>query len=272
MPEKPEVVTIARILKTRLIGKTIKNVIVLVDKIIEYPSLIEFKQDIKEQKIIDINTVGKWLVFELSDFMLLIHLRMEGKFFFREEMDDLTKHDHVLFKLDNDYLWVYNDTRKFGKMRLMSKDNYLEVPPLSKMGLEEDNPKLTKEYLKNKISKKGIAIKTILLDQTILSGIGNIYADEILFLAKINPLRVPKYLSDNDYDNIIKYFKEVMTKAIQKGGTTINSYAPEEGATGLFQNELLVHTKKTCPVCKTNIVKIKVNGRGTHYCPVCQKN
>ena len=122
-----------------------------------------------------------------------------------------------------------------------------------------------------KVKNKKLPIKTLLLDQSIITGIGNIYADEILFLSRINPLTLASELDDNDLDNIIKYTKEVLSSAIKSGGTTIRSYTSEEGVHGRFQQNLLVHTKEICPVCNNKIEKIKVGSRGTYYCSNCQK-
>ena len=121
--------------------------------------------------------------------------------------------------------------------------------------------------------KKNRAIKTVLLDQTIVSGIGNIYADEILFRCNINPLVKPKYLTNQDYKNLAKYSRQVLLEAIKYKGTTVASYKFDPNHTGGFQSKLKVHTKagKKCPICQTIISKIKVNGRGTYYCPKCQK-
>ena len=165
----------------------------------------------------------------------------------------------------------YNDTRKFGKMHLVRK-NELELTPIAKLGLEPWDESLTKEYLKEKLNKKK-AIKTLLLDQTIIVGIGNIYADEILFLSKINPETEGCNLTKKNLQDIIDNTKKVLEKAIQSGGTTIHTYTSVDGITGRFQQQLLVHGKKSepCPNCQTEILKIVVNGRGTYYCPKCQK-
>lgn len=273
MPEKPEVLTVVKALKTKIIGKTIKNVEVYWDNIIEYPSVSEFKEKIRNQKIIDIDTRGKWIVFHLSKNTLIVHLRMEGKFFFRRYGDLLNKHEHVVFLLDDDTEMRFSDVRKFGKMHLLSKTNYLKEFPLSNMGYEYTDKNLDKDYLFNKLQKKQIPIKTSLLDQTIITGIGNIYDDEILFLSGISPLRKSNTISILECKRIIDNTKIVLDKAIKLGGTTIKSFTSSEGVHGLFQNELLVHGKKNgiCPKCGQEIENIKINGRGTYYCSNCQK-
>lgn len=274
MPELPEVETVKETLKRRLIGKVITNVEVYHDNIIEYPTVNEFKNLIINQKINNIDRYGKWLIFELDNYYLLSHLRMEGKYFFRTKLEDRNKHEHVVFSLDDDTELRYMDVRKFGKMHLIVKDKIKEIGPLIDMGLEPWDKDLTIDYLKNKYSKKKLPIKSVLLDQSIIVGIGNIYADEILFLSSINPLIPAKELTDKNLNDIITNTKQVLESAIKKGGTTIRSYTSVDGVHGLFQQELFVHSQanKPCRNCSTNIIKIKVGGRGTYYCPNCQKN
>lgn len=274
MPELPEVETVKETLKLKLIEKKIKDVKVYYDGIIAYPEVKEFSKQIKSLPIKDIKRRGKWLMFDLDKYYLLSHLRMEGKYFFKSKEDKIDNHEHVVFTLDNDEELRYRDTRKFGKMYLIKKEDINSIGPIKDLGLEPWDDNLTKEYLKNKYKNKRLPIKTVLLDQSIIVGIGNIYADEILFLSKLNPLIKCCDLNDNDLENIIKYTKEVLEKAIKLGGTTIRSYTSVDGVHGRFQNELLVHGKDKgfCPKCGQSIEKIKVGGRGTYYCTSCQKN
>jgi len=273
MPEKPEVITVARNLEKRLIGKTISNVQVFWENTIQYPDVSSFVNQLKGQTILKIDTRGKWLVFTLTNDVLLIHLRMEGRFFFRSVDDPKGKHEHVFFTFDDSWQLRFHDTRKFGKMLLLPKSEYLIRPPLSLLGFEYDDEKLTSDYLLSSFAKKSLPIKTVLLDQSIISGIGNIYDDEILFLSGIHPLESAKTLLEEDCKHIIVNTNFVLEKAIAMGGTTIRSYESEEGVHGRFQNELLVHGKEgePCPVCGSLILKTVVGGRGTYYCPTCQK-
>ncbi len=273
MPEKPEVITVAASLKPRLIGKKITNCLIYWDNIIAFPISSEFRKKIISQKIHDITTRGKFLVFSLDEDNLLIHLRMEGKFFFRHKGDPILKHEHVEFILDDQISFRFHDVRKFGKMYLISKAECDKVRPLSELGFEYNDLKLTKEYLYEKIHSKKIAIKSTLLDQRIIAGIGNIYVDEILFLSRIHPLRRSCDVSLDECDLLIQNTKIILEKAIALGGTTIKSFTSSEGVHGLFQNELLVHSKKgqCCPVCGESILTIKVGGRGTYFCSFCQK-
>ena len=271
MPELPEVETVKNGLKTKVLNKLITSCKVLYPGIIAYPDKELFIKQISNQTINDIKRRGKFLVFELDDYYLISHLRMEGKYFIKEPNETLSKHDHVIFTLNNQEELRYNDTRKFGKMHLVKKDE-LDTTPVSKLGLEPWDESLTTKYLKEKLNKKK-AIKTLLLDQSIITGIGNIYADEILFLSKLNPELLGCNLTNKNLQDIIDNTKKVLEKAIKSGGTTIHSYTAVDGITGRFQQELLVHSRKShpCPTCKTEILKIVVNGRGTYYCPKCQK-
>lgn len=273
MPELPEVETVKEGLKRQVVGKIIKDIDVYYDGIIEYPDLDIFCRNIKGQKINDINRYGKWLIFVLDDYYLLSHLRMEGKYFIKISSDKINKHEHVVFKFDDGMELRYMDVRKFGKMHLIRKEDISKIGPLIELGLEPWDDKLTIDYLKKIYCKKKLPIKSVILDQSIIVGIGNIYADEILFLSGINPLIRAMDLDDNDLANIIKYTKEVLEKAIKHGGTTIRSYSSVNGVHGLFQQSLNVHSRegKKCPKCGNIITKIKVGGRGTYYCDNCQK-
>ena len=274
MPELPEVETVKETLKLKLIGKKIKDVKIYYEGIIAYPEVKEFSNQIKNLSIKDIKRRGKWLMFDLDKYYLLSHLRMEGKYFFKNKEEKLDNHEHVVFILDDDEELRYRDTRKFGKMYLIKKEDINSIGPIKDLGLEPWDDSLTKEYLRSKYKNKKLPIKTVLLDQSIIVGIGNIYADEILFLSRLNPLIKCCDLNDNDLDNIIKYTKEVLEKAIKLGGTTIRTYTSVDGVHGRFQNELLIHgkDKNVCPNCGQPIQKIRVGGRGTYYCVNCQKD
>lgn len=272
MPELPEVETVKNTLKRLVLNKKILSVDIYHNNIIAYPSVDEFKDKIKNQVIKDINRRGKWLIFVLNDYYLVSHLRMEGKYFLKEKNEELSKHEHVIFHFGDQEL-RYHDTRKFGKMYLIDKDKLETSAPIQELGLEPWDNNLNISYLKEKYARKNIPIKTVLLDQSIITGIGNIYADEILFKSKINPLTKPTDLTDEQLDNIIKYTRLTLEDAIKLGGTTIKSYESAKGVHGLFQNELLVHSRagENCRDCGEVIIKITVNGRGTYYCKNCQK-
>lgn len=273
MPELPEVETVKETLKRLVIGKKIIGVTVNYSNIIEYPNVQLFKKEIINQTINDIKRRGKWLLFDLDNYYLLSHLRMEGRYFYKNKNDEHLKHEHVIFNFSDETELRYLDSRKFGKMNLLEKKDAYNQKPLNELGLEPWDDNLTISYLKEKYKNKKLPIKTVILDQSIIVGIGNIYADEILFLSNINPLKKASLLNDDELLNIIKYTKEILEKAILNGGTTIRSYESSEGVHGKFQQNLLVHNRENenCPNCKNKIIKIKVGGRGTYYCPNCQK-
>lgn len=270
MPEGPEVETVVRTLKTLICGKKIINLDIYYDNIIEYPSINEFKKCIG-QTIKDIRRKGKWIFFELDNYFILSHLRMEGKYFIKDNTRELLKHEHVIFHLNDGVELRYHDTRKFGKFHLVEKTKIEEYKIIKELGIDPFDDEFTPKYLLKTVNNSNIAIKTLLLDQKRILGIGNIYANEILFLSKINPTIKGKDINIEQCEMMVKYTKSVLEEAIKKGGTTIKSYTSIEGVTGLFQHQLLVHGKEVCPKCKSLLNKIKVNGRGTYYCKNCQK-
>lgn len=273
MPEKPEVITVVNSLKKKIIGKKIVGCNIYWDNIIASPTTNEFKKNIINQRINDITTRGKFIVISLDDYSLLVHLRMEGKFFFRKKNDPIEKHEHVELIFSDDTSFRYHDTRKFGKMYLIPIEETYKVKPLCELGLEYDDKSLTKEYLYGRIHNKSLPIKTVLLDQSIITGIGNIYDDEVLFMSGIAPNRKASKVTIDECDKIISNTRIVLEKAIKLGGTTIKSFTSSEGVHGLFQNELLVHGKsgEPCPNCNSLIEKTRIGGRGTSYCSKCQK-
>ncbi len=267
MPEIAEVETVRRTLKNKILNKRIKEIKVL------YKGTLENDiNDLVGESFVDIKRIGKYLVFETEAYYLLSHLRMEGKYFLKSVNEEIVKHEHVIIVFDDLSDLRYHDTRKFGKMRLVLKDDLYEVEGIKKQGIEPNDKLLTKEYLLDKFKNKRLPIKSVLLDQTIISGLGNIYADEVLFDAKINPLERTCLLKIDDCDRIVKSSNKIIKEAILMGGTTIKSYTSSLGVTGLFQQKLMVHQRKDqeCKICNTLINKIKVGGRGTYYCSMCQ--
>lgn len=272
MPEIAEVETVRNTLKKQILGKKIKKVNVLYDKMIE-SNVNDFKIKLIGQEFVDILRRGKWLIFETNDYYLLSHLRMEGKYFLKSTGDPIVKHEHVIFTFEDDSDLRYHDTRKFGRMNLINKEELSSVEAVKKQGIEPGDISLTGEYLIEKLKNKRLPMKTLLLDQTIISGLGNIYADEVLFRAKVNPLKSGKDLSLEEAQKIVRAAEEVIKEAIEMGGTTIKSYTSSLGVTGRFQQKLMVHKREgeECKECGTIIKRIKVGGRSTYYCENCQK-
>ena len=272
MPEIAEVETVRNTLKRMVLNKKIKAVNIIYPKMIE-SNIEEFSKILIDKEFTDIKRIGKWLIFDLNDYYLLSHLRMEGKFFIKDSNEEIVKHEHIIFSFVDGSDLRYHDVRKFGKMNLIKKENLSEVEALKKQGIEPLDNKLNKEYLYNKLSKKNIPMKTLLLDQTIISGLGNIYADEVLFAAKINPLKKGNEITMNECVEICSSCKDIISKAIENGGTTIKSYTSSLGVTGRFQQYLQVHKRENqaCFKCHNLIKRIKVGGRSTYYCENCQK-
>lgn len=272
MPEIAEVETVRNTLKSMILNKKIVDVNIIYPKIIE-SDINDFKDILIGRKFIDIDRIGKWLMFDLNDYYLLSHLRMEGKYFVKKSTDEIIKHEHIIISFDDGTDLRYHDTRKFGRMNLVKKIDIDKVGAIKKQGIEANSEKLTKEYLYEKIHKKNIPIKSLLLDQTIISGLGNIYANEVMFDARINPSRLGKDISLKECDLIVKASKKIIDAAIKDGGTTIKSYTSSLGVTGRFQQHLMVHKREgeECKVCGTLIENIKIGGRSTYFCPKCQK-
>ena len=271
MPELPEVETVKRTLIKHLKNRTIKSCEVLYEKMLLSP-VNEFITFFNNVKILDITRKGKYLIFTFNKEKVLIsHLRMEGKYFYYKEGDPYPLHSRIVFHLDNDELLIYNDSRSFGKMELFDKDKLDINPSLGKLGKEPFY--LSSEELYQKLKNKKLEIKATILDQSIMAGLGNIYADEVLFACKINPYRKACTISKKECENIIKNSIIILNESIKQGGSTISSYHPENGVDGKFQVLLKVYGKTStpCPNCKTLIRKDFCHGRGTHYCPNCQK-
>lgn len=272
MPELPEVETVRRSLERLYLNKTIDFVEVLLPRMILSP-LEEFKENLKGAKFISFNRKGKYLIINFNNgYSLISHLRMEGKYLIHYQDEPLSGHPRVIFHLKENEDIIYDDSRSFGIMILVKTNEVDDLKELKKLGPEPffiDDP----QYLLDQYKNKNTEIKTCLLDQEIMTGLGNIYCDEVLFKAKINPFKPAKKVTLKECEDILKYSKETLTHAIELGGSTVSSYHPEKGVDGKFQNELLCYGKEglPCPHCGTKLLKDKLNGRGTTYCPKCQK-
>ena len=272
MPELPEVETVRQTLRRNILGKQVSGITVLYERMICGSSVKEFKEKLIGKTLLEIGRKGKYLYFEFSGGVYLIsHLRMEGKYFIKPSNSEIVKHEHVVFEFTDGISLRYHDVRKFGTMEIKSKDELFNTHPLKELGMEANM--LTPSYLKEKMTGKHRDLKAFLLDQSMIAGIGNIYADEVCFLSRLHPKQDIYYLDDEDYENIAKAAKVVIDKAISAGGTTIRSYTSSLGVSGLFQLQLNVHTmaNKPCPVCSNLIIKTRVAGRGTYICSNCQK-
>ncbi|MCC5895150.1 MAG: DNA-formamidopyrimidine glycosylase [Alkalibacterium sp.] len=272
MPELPEVENVKNGLKDLVLNRKIEAVTVLWDNIIKDPADGTFQSTISGQRIESIERRGKFLLFILDTHVLISHLRMEGKFRVEEASKPLTKHTHVIFRLDTGEELRYLDVRKFGRMSLVEKDNLLSHPSLSTLGPEPVAEALSVQWLSQFLNTRKRSVKSCLLDQKMVAGIGNIYADEILFASKIHPERAGESLSPAEIKALHGSIIDIMQKAVRAGGTTIRTYSNAHGKGGNYQQNLTVYGKtgKLCVNCQTPISKIKVAQRGTHYCPTCQ--
>ena len=271
MPELPEVETVRRVLDKDLIGLTITDCVIRHDNIVS-DDTNEFKENVIGHKFIGTARLGKCLMFNLDNGTIIRHLRMEGKYFYipKDSMDN--KHIHAIFYLDNGYMLAYQDVRKFGKLCFRRPEELYNTEPLNNVG--EDpilNLNIDIEALYKKIHSKHIPIKTTLLDQSILAGLGNIYVDEVLFITRIDPHRESNLVTINEVEKIVEESRKIFLKSIENKGTTIRSYTSSLGITGNYQNYLLVHTKEICPCCGRALEKCRIGGRGTYYCSSCQK-
>lgn len=272
MPELPEVENVKKGLKELVINKQIKDVTVLWGNIVKDPIVETFISEIKGQRIITIERRGKFLLFVLDDYVLISHLRMEGKFRVEQSSVPLTKHTHIIFTLDTGEELRYLDVRKFGRMSLVDKNRVSLHPSLASLGPEPVCEELTVEKIRLFLSNKKRSIKSCLLDQKMVAGIGNIYADEILFASGIHPARIGESLTSTEISKLHHDIIDIMEKAVASGGTTIRTYSNAYGREGSFQQNLKVYGKAgtACVNCQTPINKIKIAQRGTHFCPNCQ--
>ncbi|MDO4940147.1 MAG: DNA-formamidopyrimidine glycosylase [Erysipelotrichaceae bacterium] len=268
MPELPEVQTVLDTLEKKIKNRKIVDIDILYEPIVDLDSNV-FKHKLIGQHFRKFKRRGKYLLFEMDDITFVSHLRMEGKYFILDDKTPITKHDHVIFYLDDNTQLRYNDVRKFGRMELIYKEKDYKV--FKDLGPEPFSDDFNLDYCHNYLKNNTAPIKQILLNQSFVAGIGNIYADEILYYMKANPNTIGHNITEGDIKKLIKGCRLILSKAIEKGGTTIRSYTSSLGVTGRFQLDLKVHTKDICPKCKGEIKKIVVGGRGTYYCPNCQK-
>ncbi|RYG74884.1 DNA-formamidopyrimidine glycosylase [Lentibacillus lipolyticus] len=274
MPELPEVETIKETLKRFVINKTIANVSVYWPNIVKRPDDAErFKHQLAGQTIRDISRKGKFLLFQLDDTVLVSHLRMEGKYSVHPAFEPVKKHTHVILAFNDGEELRYNDVRKFGTMHLFDKGEELSHKPLNQLGPDPFDQAFTAEYLYQRLKRTERAIKTVLLDQTVVAGLGNIYVDETLFKANVHPLRKADKLKKREVKAIWEAAIATLREAVEMGGTTIRSYVNSQGDMGMFQQELFVYGRENepCKMCGKPIVKMKIGGRGTHVCVVCQE-
>ncbi|MDD5004974.1 MAG: bifunctional DNA-formamidopyrimidine glycosylase/DNA-(apurinic or apyrimidinic site) lyase [Candidatus Omnitrophica bacterium] len=266
MPELPEVETIKRQLEKSIKGKIITGVIVNNAKVIKEPSLDLFKKRIKGAKIENILRKGKALIFELSSGKsLVVHLRMTGQLVYPGN----GKKSRISFKLSDNRFLDYNDRRILGELRLL--DDWRNLKFIRELGPEPYD--LTEEEFSIMLSQKKTKIKPLLMDQTFISGIGNLYAAEALFKARINPQRHASSLSEKESKKLFISIKEILDAATKHRGSSVDQYVTASGEKGDYARFHKVYDRlgEPCYVCKSPIKRVSLGGRGTYFCARCQK-
>lgn len=277
MPESPEVQNVLNSLKKELKGHKIIKASITHPKLASGMDPEKFAQSLEGETFRGFERYGKYLIFVMDDLDWISHLRMEGKFIFCDpDLEDakVSKHIHAVFELDDGRKLCYYDTRKFGRMQMYPKaEDFHTLPVFKKLGIDALDEKLNGEYLKKQFSKRKIPVKTALLDQHIIAGIGNIYADEILFASKIHPETPANELTLQQCSSIARNTREILKNAIESGGTTIRTFSYGNHQQGSYQNQLKVHDREgeSCRVCQSPVEMIKIGGRSTYLCPECQK-
>ncbi|MBT3363713.1 MAG: bifunctional DNA-formamidopyrimidine glycosylase/DNA-(apurinic or apyrimidinic site) lyase [Chloroflexi bacterium] len=269
MPELPEVETIKRALEPDLLEHSFTEVGLLWAKSVKKPSEEEFCRLIIGSSVKAIDRRGKYLIFRLSNGLkLIIHLRMTGTLLLRKPDAEPDKYARVIFYLDDGNQLRFCDVRKLGTIYLVEDETSI----IHDMGPEPMEPEFSPQILKRQIIKRTAPIKAVLCDQKAIAGIGNMYADEILHLTKIHPLKKTCELNNLQIKQIYKAIQSVLAEAIRNQGATVSNYATPSGQAGTAQDNFKVahRFKKPCPTCGTEIARIRVGGRGTYFCPTCQ--
>ena len=270
MPELPEVETVKNVLEKIVIGRKITSIDVLRASNI-HSDVEAFKKSLTGETFVSMSRIGKFLIFHLTnDKVIVSHLRMEGKYYELLEEETNTKYSRCVLHLDNGHKLCYDDSRCFGYLKLSDEASYKNDPEISKLGPEpwDSDP----QTLLKQAKRISLPIKTALLSQELMTGLGNIYVDETLFACGIHPLTPAKVITLKEWEAIKREASHILKEAIVSGGSTIKSYHPGKDIDGNFQTKLLVYGKSDteCPKCGATFRFIKVNGRGTTFCPRCQ--
>ena len=275
MPELPEVECVLRGLEKSLCGERIQSVKVLRKESIASPSVRLFVKAVSGRAFAEFFRRGKYLLMRLDDQSgLACHLRMSGALVVKEDGGEKNRHLRVLFKMNSGKELHFEDMRVFGRLWYVKPAvSFAQViPALTKMG-PEPLTDLTAKYLAEKFASRRQAVKAALLDQELVAGIGNIYADEVLFLSGIHPQKKASDLKLKKLEQLVENIQLVLQQAIVAGGSSIRDYKNSQGVNGNYQNEAYVYGRYGlhCVICTASIKRAKVAGRSSHYCPRCQK-
>ncbi len=268
MPELPEVETIRAQLAPRLEGRALVRVEILDPRLTRPYDLFEVVEELEGDRVVAVERRGKYLVLRLeSGLMLLVHLRMTGSFGFAP-----ASHERAVLELDDGSRLVYRDVRRFGTW-LVLEDGDAALHLARRNGPEPLGPRFTAEWLAARLAQRRAALKAVLLDQRVVAGLGNIYADEALWRARLNPLRPANGLTPGEVRRLHRAIRAALRKGIERQGSTLRDYAAPDGSSGVMQEEFRVYGREDepCPRCRTPIAKARVGGRGTWFCPRCQQ-
>ena len=283
MPELPEVETIMRGISPFLEGATIKK-IKLNRADLRWPFPENFASRLKEAKVLNLKRRSKYILVELSTGdTLLIHLGMSGKILvsgskigkYFYESSKVSNHNHVIFELNDGTIITYNDPRRFGVMDLAETEDLKNHKFLKKLGPEPLGNNFNSDYLITKLSKKESPIKNVLLNQSVIAGLGNIYVCEALFMSGILPMKKASKISKNKCEELVRNIRTVLTSAIDAGGSSLKDFTDIQGNLGYFQFEFYVYGRENeyCKIknCGCKIKRISQSGRSSFYCPSCQR-
>ena len=267
MPELPEVETIRAQLAPRLEGRTLVRVEILDPRLTRPYDLFEVAGELEGDTVVAVERRGKYLLLRLASGLgLLVHLRMTGSFGFAP-----VSHERAVLELDDGSRLVYRDVRRFGTW-LVLEGGELEPYLTTKNGPEPLGPRFSTRWLAPQLARRKAPLKAVLLDQRVVAGLGNIYADEALWRARLNPLRPANGLADEEVARLTRAIRASLRAGIDRQGSTLRDYAAPDGAAGSMQEEFRVYGRdgEACDRCGTTISKTRVGGRGTWFCPYCQ--
>ncbi len=270
MPELPEVETTRRGLEPHLVGHRFIDITVSQPRL-RWPVPKDLEKKVSSHEIQAVRRRGKYLLIDLDNGTLILHLGMSGSLRLSVGRNQKNPHDHVIFTLDNGSRLIFRDPRRFGAV-LWTQSPPESHPLLSKLGPEPLSDGFNGDYLYRKSRNRKQNIKAFLMDQHIVVGVGNIYANEALFCAGIRPTRAAGRISQKRYQRLSQCIKEVLLHAIGQGGSTLRDFVNEQGEPGYFQLTLSVYGREglPCPRCATPIKRITLGQRATYYCPRCQ--
>jgi formamidopyrimidine-DNA glycosylase len=269
MPELPEVETIKNELTPSVVGRRVTDVIIFWEKMVTKPSPDEFHNQLIGKKIAGLDRRGKYLIFSLSGGgALVIHLRMTGSLLLKHHSDVPEKFVRAIISLDGNLSIHFRDVRKLGKMWLEQSRDAID----RKLGVEPLSDRFTPKYLADYLGKRSAPVKALLIEQSVIAGIGNMYADEALFVARIHPERPGNSLFAEEVARLYQAIREVLTAAIGNKGASVDTYFRPDGSAGTAQSEFRVAHRggQQCPVCGGLVSRITVRNRGTYFCPSCQ--